>query len=160
MSELSTQTRNHLISAILALPKRLQHDEHTPGVGCPAATDKSGYGRNRRILHDDGDIVVHLLANGLKGDVLLRLNGPAEPASVLLREEPLGNENVEIDAQTSGGNRNHQNEELVPQNPAQRTTIGLQKAIERAFTPAIQTAVLFTVNGTQQLGAHHGRCGQ
>ena len=108
----------------------------------------NSYGRNRGILHDDRDIVIHLLAEGLKRDVLLGLNRTTQSPGVLLREKPLRNEDVEVHAKAGGGYGDNQDKSLVPQDPAQRKIVRLQESIEGTFTQMIQATVLFGVERT------------
>ena len=135
------------LGANFSLSQGLEHDEHAPGIGSASAAYKGCNCRYRRVLHDDRDVVVHLLADRLEGNVLLRLNRTAKTTGILLGEESLRDNDVKVDTQASRSDGNQQHQELITQNPAEAMAVEVAQPVERLLTCPIQTAVPFRYSG-------------
>ena len=66
-------------------------------------------------------------------------------AGVLLREESLGNDDVEIDAEGGGRNCDQQCHGLMAEHQLQSTAIQVENGLEPFFAVAIDAAVLLFV---------------
>ena len=89
-----------------------------------------------------------------------RLHRSADPSCILLREESLGDQDVEIDAEAGSRDRHGQGQRLMPQDPIEAVAIAAQHAVKGPFAEAIDVAVLLLALRPQEFGAHHGRHGQ
>ena len=101
LGELSAQPGNHLPGAGLPFLERFQGDEHAGrvrrGAAASAAAGEAGHVVHVGVCSDNVHHLRQLLLHGLKRDILLRLNGAADPPGVLLREETFGNDDEEDD---------------------------------------------------------------
>ncbi len=95
--QLGPQPVDHLIRADLALGERLQRDVEAGGIGpapmLPATTC------NGRIAPDDVDVLGRASGSSFERKYPRGHGIAAQPAGILLREEALGNDDVEIDRQ-------------------------------------------------------------
>ena len=149
---------------MVALGQRLERHEHATGVGgaaaLPAAARERHHVADRRIGHHHVDELAHLLAHGRERDVLLGLDAPVQPPRVLLREEALGHHDEQVDVEADRAERDEQDHELVPEDPAERPPIEAVDAVEGGLADAIEPAVADLVTGLQELRAHHRRRAQ
>ena len=88
---------DHLVSADLALAKRLQDDEHTALVLGPVAAYEGHHALNAGVRLYDADEFVCLAFHCVKGEVLVAHHHATEAASVLLWKEALGHNDVQSD---------------------------------------------------------------
>src|SRR6185437_15253690 len=100
--DLPAQSRDDLIRARMALIARLEPEKHEAVVERLAATDEGGPARDRRVLADDFHEATLQGHHLIEGHVLRRIGDPGEHPGVLLREEALGDYDVE---QHGGGHR-------------------------------------------------------
>ena len=92
---LSAEARHHRPDGHLAHIEVFERDEHTAGVGSPAA-GKGHHAIHGRIGHDGVDEAGGFVAHGLEGDVLPGLDHARNASGVLLREEAFGHDHVQI----------------------------------------------------------------
>ena len=105
--------------------QRLQHHEESALILSGISTGKSNHGVDRRIFHHDVHVALHLVAHGLKRDVLRGHHAAHDASRILLREEALGHLDVKEDAEARHQNGNDQRHRLVRQHPFQRVTCRL-----------------------------------
>ena len=70
---------------------------------------------DRRILQDHVDSGFHAVDHGRVGYVLRRLGDADDHPGVLLREEALGDHDIEIEGEDDGPEHHHEGHEPVPQ---------------------------------------------
>ena len=83
----------------------------------PPANADNGF--DRGIFHHHAHKLLHLFLHGGERNILRRLHRSHDASRVLLREETLGNDDVEIDAQRGRRDRDQQSQRLVAQNQLQ-----------------------------------------
>ena len=154
--------RSRLITsndADLALRERLQRDVEVGGIR-PGRRSPTRCRRPDRLF-TMATYCVQLLPHGLKGDILAGPGVAVDAPGVLLREEALGNDDVEIDRQADRSQRDAQHQRLMPQDPAQTAARIRRKATgilaRWRDTSQLCFAVFFRL---EELRAHHRRGGQ
>ena len=78
---------------------------------------------------------------------------PHERAGILLREEPLGNFNIEKDGHAQGDDGDGEHQGLVAEDPAQAPLVGGENLVESPFTGPVETAG----RSIRSLGLHEAR---
>src|SRR5215470_9686019 len=137
LGELDAQTGDDLVGALFALRKRLERDEHRTGVALLAAGE-AHHVVDGGIGTDDVDEVGELLAHRLEGNALVSLNEADQSSGVLLREEALGNDDIEVDIQAYRDQQNEHREHAVAQYPGQASLVAAQDVPEAALAPREQ----------------------
>src|SRR5581483_11624317 len=99
-SKFFSQTPDHLVRCDFAYVKRFQSDEHAAVVVSSVAACERDDGFDARICHNDVDELLHLLLHRLEGNVLGCLHRAHDSPGILLGKESLGNNDVEINAET------------------------------------------------------------
>ncbi len=84
---------------------------------------------------------------------------PDQDAGVLLREEALGDDDVEVDGERHRRQEHHQGDELEAQGDVQRAPVAVDQRGEEALDDAVDPAVLVALVA-QEARAHHRRQGQ
>ena len=98
LGQLGAQAGDHLVGRDVALGQGLQRGEDEARVGL-AAAGEADHGVDRRIAAHDDDELAELRAHRLERDALVGADAADDAAGVLLREEALGDRDVEVDVE-------------------------------------------------------------
>ena len=127
--EFRPQPRDHLLRRGIALLARLQRDVHAAVVErAAAAADEHGDAGDAGIGHHDPAELLLLLLHFGERDVLRGLGGAEDHAVVLLREEPLRDDDEQVDRQAE---RHEEHEKRGPppaQHEIESAAIGVEHA--------------------------------
>ena len=145
--------------------ERLQRGEQEARVGLEAAGE-ADHVRDRRILADDADELAELPPHRLEGDALVGADAADDAAGVLLREEALGDLDVQEDVEDDGAQEHdHGQPRMVA---ARRAACGRSRSAPpsktrsaaRASRPGGRSSSPSATRRLQDVGAHHRRGGE
>ena len=155
--DLPVEPRDHRIDAG-ALAARLERDGELAGVG--GGVDRAGAheggdaGDIGVVLHDRNDARLQFRHLG-DGRALRGFDDGGDDAGVLLRQEALGDGDVEQHRADQGQHGDEQHAALVPQGPAQRVAVAAEHQREAALEHPREPAGVLPVDRAQQAPAHH-----
>ncbi len=161
--ELGPQTRDHLERADITLVLGFEGDEHAPVVLrriADADPEPHRHRVDRGIGHHDSAGLLLQPVHFRKRDVLRRLCRSEKNARVLLRKEPLGNDDEQIDGRDQGGDERQQSREAVAQHKIDSVLVAPRKGDESLLAQIIQPSVPFLVVALEKARRHHRRQGQ
>jgi len=129
------QAPDDLAGSQLAFAMRLEIDEESPeierDVGAVDA-DEGGEADDVLVLQDRvGELLLALRHGGERCD-LRGLGDALDDAGVLDREEPLGDDDIEVAGQDEGPQGDDEREHLVVEHDAQRAAIEAHQSLEEA----------------------------
>src|SRR5262249_54990440 len=145
--ELWSQPGYYLVSGYVTFALGFERDEEASVVErgrCATVADGHGVGRHGGITSDDFAQYLLTPFHLLEGDILAGFRDAGDHSGVLLREEPLGDDDEEIHRDSQRRQKHAQRRELVPQHEIQAPLITRKHAIETAFRDLIETPMLGT----------------
>ena len=152
--------RDDLVGRGVAFALRLQRDEHAALVerrGRTARPDLIADRGDRRVLqHDVGDRF-DALGHVDEGDVLPGLGDAENEAGVLLREEALGNDDVEHAGDDDGREHDHERDEAVAQRHLQAAVVDGDETVESVLGHPVEPAAFCAGLGREEPRAQHRR---
>ena len=123
---------------------RLQRNEHASLVqrgGRPPGADAGTERGDSRVFRHDVEQGLHAVGHRRVGDVLRPFGEADDQSGILLRKEPLGDDDIEIAGETDGSEHDHQGEEPVPQGDLETALIGSDQAVETALDRPVEPSV-------------------
>src|SRR6267143_677804 len=150
-------------SADFTLGERLQIDLNAAAVerGVRAVnTDEGGKALDRRVFEDDAGQIPLALGHGRERNVLCSLGNTQNNASVLHREKPFGNVNIEKNGADKRGDGNEERGGAETQDKLQGAAVESDNGVKSVFRLAIEPAFFLLLVMTEELGAHHGSEGE
>ena len=125
--------------------ERFQFDLHAPSIFRPApGVCRSTF--HRRVAHHYVGIFLQFLLHHWKGSILGGQDIPRDQTRILLREETLGDNDVQIHAEANGRARKDEHEGLVAQNPAQPASVDGNTPLKYPFARQVEFPVLHVLS--------------
>ena len=153
------QAADYIRSADLTLRERLQIDLDAATVerGVRAVdTDEGGKALDCRVFEDDAGQIPLALGHSRERNVLCALGNTQNNASVLHREKPFGNVNIEKNGADKRGDGNEERGGAETQDKSQGAAVESDDGVKSIFRLAIEPAFFLLLVMTEELGAHHG----
>src|SRR5690606_8336834 len=130
------QPVDDVVGADLAFVQRFQRDEHLPAIAS-AAAGEADYAGDGRIGTDDVDESRQLRLHRLERGRLIGLDEAHDAASVLLREEALGNHTVQIEVEADHRHQDQHHDARMAQCPVETAFVVADHPVEYAFAGQI-----------------------
>ena len=115
------------------------------GIYRPGANERRDAGQiafYAGIIADDVHQMSLVLRHGLERNGLRGVGDADDQARVLLRQKPLGHDDIQPNGPDKSGEKPHHRQRLVPQHPFQATVVRVQQGLKHPLSRLIEPAML------------------